>query len=131
MWSLATDSQDTGMSGSLGGRVGPEDLEELAALLDLVEDGADIIGVAVALEVDEVHVLPRAPLRRSRFDLGQVESPGREGLEDAVQHARLVLHGKEDGRLVAAGGPHRSPAYHEEAGAVGGVVLDAAPEHGH
>ena len=51
--------------------------------------------------------------------------------QDAVQHARLVLHGKEDGRLVAAGGPHRSPADHEEAGAVGGVVLDAAPQHGH
>src|ERR1700682_3262470 len=118
------------MSGSLGGRVRSEDLEELTALLDLFEDGPDIIGVAVALEVDDVHVLPRTPLGRSRLDLGQVESAGREGLEDAVEHAGLVLHREENGRLVAAGGPHGSPAYHEEAGAVGGVVLDAAPEHG-
>src|SRR5712691_11478021 len=131
MWSLAMDSQDTGMSGSLGGRVGPEDLEELTARLHLIEDGPDIIGVAVSFEVDEVHVFPRAPLGRSRFDLGQVESPGRERLENAVEHARLVLHGKEDGRLVTSRWSHGSPAYDQEAGAVGGVVFDAPPQHGH
>src|SRR5712692_9597866 len=131
MWSLAMDSQDTGMSGSLGGRVGPEDLEELTARLHLIEDGPDIIGVAVSFEVDEVHVFPRAPLGRSRFDLGQVESPDRERLENAVEHARLVLHGKEDGSLVTSRWSHGSPAYDQETGAIGGVVLDAPPEHGH
>src|SRR3989304_2820336 len=97
MWSLARDSQDTGMCGSLGGRVGSEDLQELAAPLDLVEDGPDVIGVAVALEVHEVHVLPGAPLGWSRFDLGHVEPAHREGLEDAVEHARLGLLWEEDG----------------------------------
>ena len=66
------------MQNSLGGRVGPEDLEELAAFLDLGQHVPDVFGVAVPLEVDEVHVLPGAPLGRSRLDLGQVEPPRRE-----------------------------------------------------
>ena len=85
------------MKGSLGRRVRTEDPEELTALPDLLEHGPDVIGIAVSLEVHEVHVLPGAPLGWSRFDLGQVELAGREGLENAVEHTRLVLHGEENG----------------------------------
>src|SRR4029453_11746186 len=106
MCSLAMDSQDTVMKGSLGRRVRAEDLEELTPLLDLLEHGPDVIGCAVSLEVHEVHVLPGAPLGWSRFDLGHVEPAGGEGLENAVKHPRLVLHGEEDRRLVAPRGPH-------------------------
>src|SRR5262245_48636287 len=73
MWSLARDSQETCMRNSLRGRVGPEDLEELTAFLDFGQHVPDGLGVAVSLEVDEVHVLPRTPLRRPRLDLGQVQ----------------------------------------------------------
>src|SRR3972149_5022106 len=131
MWSLASDSQDTGMSGSLGGRVGSEDLQELAALLDLVENGPDVIGIAVALEVDEVHVLPGAPLGWSRFDLGQVEPARGEGLEDAVQHAGLVLHREEDGGLVPPRRADQAPSDHQETRGVVRVVLDALLQHGY
>ena len=64
---------------SLRGRVGAEDLEELAALLHLGQHGPDVVGLAVPLEVHEVDVLPGAPLGRSRFDLREVELPRREG----------------------------------------------------
>src|SRR5215813_14978063 len=87
MCSLAMDSQDTVMKGSLSGRVGSEDLEELTTLRHLAEHCPHVVGVAMPLEVHEVHVLPGAPLGRSRFDLGQVEPALREGLEDAVEHA--------------------------------------------
>src|SRR6266508_373390 len=128
MWSLAMDSHDTVMSGSLGGRVGSEDLEELAALFHFVEDSADVVRVPVSLEVDEVHVFPRTPLGRSRLDLGEVEPARREGLEDAIEHAGLVLHREEDGRLVPAARPDGLPPDDEKAGRVGRVVLDAAPQ---
>src|SRR4029434_9255135 len=72
--------------GSLGDRVGPEDLEELAALADRAQRARDDLGIPVALEVDEVHVLPGPPLGRSRFDFGQVETALGEGLQNAEQH---------------------------------------------
>src|SRR5690348_357258 len=125
MCSLAMDSQDTVMKGSLGRRVGSEDLEELTTLLDLAEHCPHVVGVAMSLEVHEVHVLPGASLGRSRFDLGQVEPARREWLEDAVEHARLVLHGEQDGGLVPPGGPHGAAADDEEARGVIRIVLDA------
>src|SRR5262249_44335969 len=131
MCSLATDSQDTVMKGSLSRGVGSEDLEELTTLLDLAEHCPHVIGVAMSLEVHEVHVLPGPSLGRSRFDLGQVEPARRERLEDAVEHPRLVLHGEEDGGLVPSRGPHGTTADDEEARGVVRVVLDALAQHGH
>src|SRR6266508_408598 len=131
MWSFASDSQGTGMRDSLRGRVRSEDFEELTALLDLGQDGADVIGIAMAFEVDEVDVLPGAPLRRSRFDFREIQPAGGEGLENAVEHAGLVFHREENRRLVPPRGRRRLPADHEEAGGVGRVVLDPRPEHGH
>src|SRR5947207_12461037 len=122
MWSLASDSQDTVMSGSLGGRIGPEDLQELAALPHLVEHGPDVIGITVSLEVDEVHVLPGTPLGRSRFDLGHVEPARGERLENAVEHAWFVLHREEDGRLVPSRGADGAASDHEEARGIVRIV---------
>src|SRR3990172_8588445 len=107
MCSLASDSQEADMEGSLCGRIGPENLEELAALLDRAKHVSHVVGVPVPLEVQEVHVLPGAPLGGPRFDLGQVEPALGEGLQDAVEDARLVAHGEEDRGLVPSRGRHR------------------------
>src|SRR5712692_11741466 len=119
MWSFASDSQGTGMRSSLRGRVRSEDFEELTALLDLGQDGADIIGIAMAFEVDEVDVLPGSPLGRSRLDFREIQPARGEGLENAVKHAGLVLHREENGRLVPPRGRHRLPADQQKAGGVG------------
>src|SRR4026208_1048242 len=103
MCSLASDSQGTDMRSSLGGRIGPEDLEELAALPHRGERTVHGLGVPVALEIDEVDVFPGPALGRPRLDLGQVEPALREGLKNAEEHPGLVLHGEEDGGLVAPG----------------------------
>src|SRR4029453_8171786 len=116
MWSLASDSHETCMQNSLRGRVGPEDLEELTAFLDFGQHVPDGLGVAMSLEVDEVHVLPWAPLGRSRLDLGQVQPPLRERRQDAVEHARLVLHREEDRGLVVSSGRVRPRAEYLDRG---------------
>src|SRR3989337_3387994 len=57
MWSLASDSQEADMEGSLCGRIGPEDLEELATLLDRAKHVSHVVGVPVPLEVRAAHVV--------------------------------------------------------------------------
>src|SRR3989337_2890925 len=78
---------------------------------------------ALASEIQEFPVLPGAPLGGPRFDLGQVKPALGEGLQDAVEDARLVAHGEEDVGLVPSRGQHGPAPQHEQAGRVVGDGL--------
>src|SRR4029450_4427043 len=62
--------------GSLGDRVGPEDLEELAAFADRIQRGRDDLGIPVALEGDGVRgpagiSVSRWPSKSTKFTYSQ------------------------------------------------------------
>src|SRR5262249_51711199 len=115
---------------SLEGRVRPEDLQEQGPLLDLAQHRRHGRRGAVALEIHEDHILPGALLGRTRLDFREVDPEPRQGLEDAIEAARLVAHGEQDRRLVSSSRAAGGGAGAEKAGGVVRLVADRGSEDG-
>ena len=91
------------------------------------EAGAE--GVHVALDVEEEAVLAQLRLRRTRLDLGEVQIPLGEDLQQLQQRTRPVLLDEHDHRrLVPAGRRWQGRPHHDEARGVAGTVCDVARE---
>ena len=66
------------------------------------------------VEIDDEAVVAEAPLGGARLELGEVDRPGRELLQDLEECTRLVLGDERDQRrLVAAGRDTRLPTDEE------------------
>src|SRR5262245_46892759 len=79
---------------------------------------------AMSLAVEEEQVLPGLALDRAGLDRGEVEALLREGRQQPVQRARLVLADREEqaGGIVPGGRRLQAPD-HGEAGGVVAAVL--------
>jgi hypothetical protein len=59
----------------------------------------------MAAQIEKKEIFPRLVFYRSRFDLRQVDAAAGEGLEHSVQHAGLVLNGKNERSFIIAARP--------------------------
>ena len=112
-----------------GDGVGAEELHLCLLRGQVAEAVGDELVVEMALEVDEEAVVAEVALGRPRLELGDVDGPGRELLEDGEQRAGAVLALEAHDRgLVVPGGSRDAVAHDHEPGLVLGVVLDLAGE---
>lgn len=95
-----------------------------------VEGVADFLVVAMASQIDVEDVFPVLLLGGAGFDLGHVDFEGIEGLEGLDEGAGSVVDGEEDAGAVLTGGGAGFFADDEEAGGIGGAVLDGGFEDG-
>ena len=112
-----------------GDGIGAEELHLCLLRGQVAEAVGDELVVEMALEVDEEAVVAEVALGRARLELGDVDGPGRELLEDREQRAGAILALEAHDRgLVVPGGRGDAVAHDHEPGLVLRVVLDLAGE---
>ncbi len=83
----------------------------------------------VAVHVHEEEIAPGLVFGRAGDDAGHVEFPFRQGAQGLVKGPGDIVHRKQDGGLVLAGGPGGVGPDDKEVGDVAGVILDAGFHH--
>src|SRR3954469_22707784 len=115
---------------SLRARVRPQDPQVLGLGGQVSQGALDRAVRPVPDEVEVERVLPRAPLDRARFDLGEVDALLGERRQRPVEGTRAVADPEHDAGLALAAARHDGPRpvgadEEEEPGEVLRVALDA------
>jgi len=115
---------ESGAADFCGGWVGAEDSDEAAVGGEFAEGFFDGSVFAVAEDVEEEEDLPVAAAGGAAFDFGEIELEIVERGEGFEERAGFIADTEHDGGAVAAAGRAGAFAEDEEAGGVGGAVLD-------
>jgi hypothetical protein len=110
--------------------IGAEQFHERAVLAQFLESIGDFVILAMAAEIDVEDVFPVLLFRGARLDFRHVDFELVEGLQGADEGTGFVLDGEKNGSAVVAGGRAGFFADDEEAGGIGGAILDRGIEDG-
>src|SRR3954447_9182552 len=113
----------------LAGLVAPERPHPLREFAQIREGAPARQRIARDVDVDVEHVLPGAPAKRPRFQLGQIDVAECKTRERSEERAGLALEREDDRRLVGLRHVAAAARDDEKARDVPLEVLDRFPEH--
>ena len=111
-------------------RIRAEHFDEVALAFEIGDGFGDFAICRMAVAIDEEKIFPRFAFARARLDLRHVQFVFTKSGERVVQRADFMRDADHQTGAIFSGRRTALASEHEEAGGVGGIILNAVVENG-